>query len=133
MQVSIWEKESFYGPKDVIIIGSGFSGLWCAWYLKKMKPQLSVCIVDRGIIPAGASTRNAGFACYGSLTELLHDSQTNGTDKMLSLVEMRYRGCSAFRRHLAKSKSTSTSAADMSYSQKKTRLKRTSLKKKCRN
>lgn len=102
MQVSIWEKESFYGPKDVIIIGSGFSGLWCAWYLKKMKPQLSVCIVDRGIIPAGASTRNAGFACYGSLTELLHDSQTNGTDKMLSLVEMRYRGLQRIQKTFGK-------------------------------
>ena len=38
MQVSIWEKESFYAPKDVIIIGSGLSGLWCAWFLKKKKP-----------------------------------------------------------------------------------------------
>lgn len=92
MQVSIWEKESFYAPKDVIIIGSGLAGLWTALYLKKKKPGISVTIVDRGIIPAGASTRNAGFACFGSLTELLRDAATNGEDKMLSLVEMRYRG-----------------------------------------
>ena len=92
MQVSIWEKESFYAPKDVIIIGSGLSGLWCAWYLKKKKPGISITIVDRGIIPTGASTRNAGFACFGSLTELLHDAAENGEEKMLELVEMRYRG-----------------------------------------
>jgi glycine/D-amino acid oxidase-like deaminating enzyme len=92
MQVSIWEKESFYAPKDVIIIGSGLAGLWCAYYLKKKKPGLSICIADRGIIPTGASTRNAGFACFGSLTELIHDIDQNGADKMLSLVEMRYRG-----------------------------------------
>src|SRR5688500_2152759 len=92
MQVSIWEKESFYAPKDVIIIGSGLAGLWTALYLKKKKPGLSITIVDRGIIPTGASTRNAGFACFGSLTELLHDADTNGEDNMLSLVEMRYRG-----------------------------------------
>lgn len=92
MQVSIWEKESFYAPKDVIIIGSGLSGLWCAWFLKKKKPGISITIVDRGLIPTGASTRNAGFACFGSLTELLHDAGTNGEDDMLSLVEMRYRG-----------------------------------------
>lgn len=92
MQVSIWEKESFYAPKDVIIIGSGLSGLWTAFYLKKKKPGISITIVDRGIIPTGASTRNAGFACFGSLTELLHDAETNGEEKMLSLVEMRYRG-----------------------------------------
>lgn len=104
MQVSIWEKESFYAPKDVIIIGSGLSGLWCAWYLKKNKPGLSVSMVDRGIIPTGASTRNAGFACYGSLTELLHDSKTNGTDKMLSLVEMRYRGLQRIQKTFGKKK-----------------------------
>jgi gamma-glutamylputrescine oxidase len=92
MQVSIWEKESFYAPKDVIIIGSGLAGLWTALYLKKKKPGISITIVDRGIIPTGASTRNAGFACFGSLTELLRDAATNGEDKMLSLVEMRYRG-----------------------------------------
>lgn len=92
MQVSIWEKESFYAPADVLIIGSGLSGLWCAWHLKKKKPGMSITIVDRGIIPTGASTRNAGFACFGSLTELLHDIEQNGADKMLSLVEMRYNG-----------------------------------------
>jgi len=86
MQFSIWEKESFYAPKDVIIVGSGFAGLWCAYYLKKRKPKLSVAIVDRGIIPAGASTRNAGFACFGSLTELLQDAQKNGEEKMLQLM-----------------------------------------------
>jgi glycine/D-amino acid oxidase-like deaminating enzyme len=92
MQISIWEKESFYAPKDVIIIGSGLAGLWSAYYLKKKNPKISVAIVDRGIIPTGASTRNAGFACFGSLTELLHDAAENGEDNMLSLVEMRYRG-----------------------------------------
>lgn len=92
MQVSIWEKESFYAPKDVIIVGSGFVGLWCAFFLKKHNPKLSVAIVDRGIIPTGASTRNAGFACFGSVTELLHDSQQMGEDKLLELVEKRYKG-----------------------------------------
>jgi gamma-glutamylputrescine oxidase len=102
MQISIWEKESFYSPKDVIIIGSGLSGLWCAWFLKKKKPKLSVTIVDRGIIPTGASTRNAGFACFGSLTELLHDIEQNGQHKMLSLVEMRYRGLQRIQKAFGK-------------------------------
>jgi gamma-glutamylputrescine oxidase len=102
MQVSIWEKESFYAPKDVIIIGSGLAGLWCALYLKKKKPSLSICIVDRGIIPTGASTRNAGFACFGSLTELIHDIGQNGADKMLALVEMRYRGLQRIQKTFGK-------------------------------
>jgi gamma-glutamylputrescine oxidase len=102
MQVSIWEKESFYAPKDVIIIGSGLAGLWCALYLKKKKPGLSICIVDRGIIPTGASTRNAGFACFGSLTELIGDIEQIGADKMLSLVEMRYRGLQRIQKTFGK-------------------------------
>lgn len=90
--ISIWERETFFAPYDVVIVGSGFVGLWSAYYLKKKKPDLRVCIVDRGIIPTGASTRNAGFACFGSLSELVHDARTMGTDKMLQLVEMRFKG-----------------------------------------
>lgn len=90
--ISIWEKETFFAPYDVVIAGSGFVGLWSALHLKKKKPKLRVCIVDRGAIPTGASTRNAGFACFGSVSELIRDAQTMGTDKMLQLVEMRFKG-----------------------------------------
>lgn len=92
MGYSIWEKESFYAPQDVVIVGSGFAGLWSAFYLKKRSPQLKITIIDRGIVPTGASTRNAGFACFGSLSELIYDAQLIGKDKMLELVEMRYKG-----------------------------------------
>ncbi len=98
MQISIWEKESFYAPKDVIIVGSGLVGLWCAWHLKKNDPTLSVAIVDRGIIPTGASTRNAGFACFGSVTELVEDAARFGEENMLQLVEMRYKGLQYIRK-----------------------------------
>src|SRR5688572_19776041 len=90
--LSIWEKESFYAGRDIIIIGAGLSGLWSAYHLKKLKPSLSITIVERGLIPSGASTRNAGFACFGSFTELLHDLELMGEDKMLQLVNMRYQG-----------------------------------------
>jgi len=90
--ISIWEKETFYAPQDVVIMGSGFVGLWSAFYLKKKNPKLKITIVDRGIIPTGASTRNAGFACFGSLSEVIYDAKTMGRDKMLQLVEMRYKG-----------------------------------------
>jgi gamma-glutamylputrescine oxidase len=90
--LSVWEKESFFAPADIIIAGSGLVGLWSAYYLKKSAPHLSITIVERGIIPTGASTRNAGFACFGSLTELVADAQKMGEDHMLELVEMRYKG-----------------------------------------
>jgi gamma-glutamylputrescine oxidase len=97
-QLSVWEKESFFGPADIIIAGSGLVGLWSAYHLKKSRPSLTITIVDRGIIPTGASTRNAGFACFGSLTELVADSQEMGEDKMLELVEMRYKGLKKIRK-----------------------------------
>ena len=97
-QVSIWEKESFFSPRDVIIAGSGFVGLWTAYYLKKHHPKLNIAIIERGIIPSGASTRNAGFACFGSITELMADTKNMGEDKMLELVEWRFKGLARIRK-----------------------------------
>ena len=100
--ISIWEKESFFAPQDIIIVGNGFVGLWSAFHLKKKKPSLKITIVDRGTIPTGASTRNAGFACFGSLSELIHDGKIMGTKKMLELVEMRYKGLKNIQKYFSK-------------------------------
>lgn len=102
MDISIWEKETFFAHQDVIIVGSGFVGLWSAFYLKKKHPKRTVTVVDRGIIPTGASTRNAGFACFGSLSELVWDAQTMGTDKMLSVMEMRFKGLERIQKYFGK-------------------------------
>jgi gamma-glutamylputrescine oxidase len=99
IMISIWEKETFYAPQDVVIVGSGFVGLWSAFQLKKKNPELKITIVDRGIIPTGASTRNAGFACFGSLSEVVYDAQTMGSDKMLQLVEMRFKGLERIQKY----------------------------------
>jgi gamma-glutamylputrescine oxidase len=99
--LSIWEKESFFAPADIIITGSGLVGLWSAYYLKKRAPSLSITIVERGLIPTGASTRNAGFACFGSLTELIRDEQQMGLDPLLELVEMRFKGLKRIKKTFA--------------------------------
>ena len=96
--LSVWEKESFFAPADIVICGSGLVGLWSAYYLKRRHPSLRITIVERGIIPTGASTRNAGFACFGSLTELLADIEQMGEEKMLELVAMRFRGLKKIRK-----------------------------------
>jgi len=102
IQPSIWEKETFYGLKDVIIVGSGLAGLWSAYYLKRQQPELSILIVDKGITPCGASTRNAGFACFGSPTELLQDARAMGEQRMLEIVAMRYEGLRRIRKVFGK-------------------------------
>lgn len=99
--VSIWEKETFYAHQDVVVVGSGFVGLWSAFYLKKKNPKLKITIVDRGMIPTGASTRNAGFACFGSLSEVVYDAQTMGTDKTLQLIEARYKGVEKIQKYFS--------------------------------
>ncbi|MES2372978.1 MAG: FAD-binding oxidoreductase [Bacteroidota bacterium] len=99
MNLSIWEKETFYAPQDIIIIGAGLMGLWSALELKKRNQQLRITILERNTTPLGASTRNAGFACFGSPTELLHNIETLGTDGMLEVVEMRYKGIEKIRAH----------------------------------
>jgi gamma-glutamylputrescine oxidase len=103
LPVSVWEKESFFAPKDFIIIGSGFTGLWSAYYLKKRYPDKSVLILERGIIPSGASSRNAGFACFGSFTELQSDTHNQGEAEMLELVEMRIKGLGKIRKKFSAS------------------------------
>ncbi|MBA4166227.1 MAG: FAD-binding oxidoreductase [Chitinophagaceae bacterium] len=102
MQLSVWEKESFFAPADVLIAGSGFVGLWSAYYLKKNNPSLKITVVDRGVIPTGASTRNAGFACFGSPTELMGDVNSMGENNMLELVEMRHTGISRIQKLFGK-------------------------------
>lgn len=97
--LSIWETETFYAPQDIIIVGAGLMGLWSALELKKRKRKLRITILERNTTPLGASTRNAGFACFGSPTELLHDADTIGPDAMLAVVEMRYRGIEKIRSH----------------------------------
>ena len=90
--LSYWEKESFFKNIDVAIIGSGIVGLSAAIRLKEHSPKLKVVILERGSLPIGASTRNAGFACFGSLTELLDDLENQSEDEVFALVEKRWKG-----------------------------------------
>ena len=98
-QISIWEKESFFAPQDVIIIGSGFVGLWSALMLILQHPQKKITVLERGFIPTGASTRNAGFSCFGSPSELVEDVASMGEDNMWKLVKMRYKGILEIRKY----------------------------------
>ena len=71
MAWSYWEKSVFGGHRDVVIIGAGITGLNAALNLKIAKPKLKITVLEKGVIPSGASTKNAGFACFGSISEIL--------------------------------------------------------------
>ncbi|HMP94390.1 MAG TPA: FAD-binding oxidoreductase [Phnomibacter sp.] len=98
--LSIWEKETFYTPVDVLIAGGGLLGWWTAYEIKKHHPQCRVLVLEKQALPLGASTRNAGFACFGSPSELWADVHAMGADECLRLVEMRYKGILKIRQVL---------------------------------
>lgn len=88
---SFWERESFTNY-DYIIIGGGIVGCSTAYHLKNKQPNVQIAILERGIFPSGASSKNAGFACFGSLTELADDLPTLGEEALVSLVKKRWEG-----------------------------------------
>lgn len=89
--LSIWERNNFTSY-NYIIIGSGIVGLTTAYYLKKKNPNKSILVLERGLIPTGASTKNAGFACMGSLTEILDDLKTSTEQEVVDLFLLRKKG-----------------------------------------
>jgi len=89
--LSYWERKNFF-KADVIIIGSGIVGLNAAITIKTTNPKLAVLVLERGFLPAGASTKNAGFACFGSISELIEQEKLTGTDGLHQLISKRWQG-----------------------------------------
>jgi len=100
--ISYWEKKHFYNY-DIIIIGSGIVGLNSAIYLKTESPNLSVAVLERGFLPSGASTKNAGFACFGSISELIEQEKIIGTTGLYNLIYKRWNGLLKLRKLLGDS------------------------------
>ena len=49
---------------DVVIIGGGYTGLWSAYYLSVLSPDLKVAVLEAETFGFGASGRNGGW-CMG--------------------------------------------------------------------
>ncbi|QQL49516.1 NAD(P)/FAD-dependent oxidoreductase [Mucilaginibacter ginkgonis] len=94
---SYWERSAFVDAADIIVIGSGLVGLSAALHLKTREPNLRVTVLDSGFLPSGASTKNAGFACFGTISEQLAYINKASEDEMLRLVEYKYRGLQNLR------------------------------------
>jgi len=46
---------------DVVVVGAGYLGLWTAWQLKALEPELDVVVLEAGLAGHGPSGRNGGF------------------------------------------------------------------------
>ncbi|MEM6395668.1 MAG: FAD-dependent oxidoreductase [Bacteroidota bacterium] len=104
--ISYWESQTFIGRPDVVIVGAGFVGLRTALSIRARekisgeRPR-DIMVIDRHSFGLGASTRNAGFACFGSPTEILADLEHGDEAAVWDTIERRYKGVERLREELS--------------------------------
>ena len=97
---SYWEQAHFIGEPDLVVVGSGIVGLNAALHFRSLNPHSDVLVLEAGTLPSGASTKNAGFACYGSPSEVLMDLEHLSEERVLATMEKRWKGLLALREAL---------------------------------
>jgi glycine/D-amino acid oxidase-like deaminating enzyme len=97
--LSYWEKTTLR-HFDLVVVGGGIVGHFTALFYAQKNPEHRVAIIERGLFPSGASTKNAGFACFGSIAELEHDVASIGEEATAALVVKRYNGLKLLRETL---------------------------------
>lgn len=94
---SFWEKSRYFDGIQDLVVGGGLVGMSTAYHLKLRFPSRRVVVMDRDPFSSGASTKNAGFACFGSPSELISDFNHSSEAEVLALVERRFRGLNYLR------------------------------------
>ena len=100
MNYSYWELKNWFTNVDYTIVGSGIVGLHCALRLREKFPESKILILEKGILPEGASTKNAGFACFGSLSEIIEDLKSHTEQEVIDLIQKRWDGFQLLRKKL---------------------------------
>lgn len=98
--LSYWEKSSLI-EYDLVVVGGGLVGSFAALTYRKYHPKARIALLERGILPSGASTKNAGFACFGSISELQEDLNDCNLDELVALTEKRFKGIEYLRANLS--------------------------------
>ncbi len=91
-QLSIWERETILPDVDCLIVGAGIVGLTASRIVSQRNPSLSVCVIEKDAIGSVASSRNAGFACFGSVSEIASDLQEMSEAQVKTLINNRRTG-----------------------------------------
>ena len=100
MNLSYWELKNWFTNVDFTIVGSGIVGLHCALALRDKFPNSKILILEKGMLPQGASTKNAGFACFGSISEIIDDLKSHSEEEVIQLIEKRWNGLQLLRKNL---------------------------------
>lgn len=103
MQLSYWELKNWFTNVDFTIIGSGIVGINTALRLREKYPTHKILILEKGMLPQGASTKNAGFACFGSLSEINEDLRNHTEEEVIQLVDKRWKGLQQLRKRVGDS------------------------------
>ena len=72
---------------DLAIIGGGCTGLSCAYYAKKLRPDWSVAVLESNRLGSGASSRNSGavYARYWGLDD--EEMPGRGFERLTGFME----------------------------------------------
>jgi glycine/D-amino acid oxidase-like deaminating enzyme len=103
MELSFWEIKNWFSNVDYTIVGSGIVGLHAALRLREKFPESKIVLLEKGMLPQGASTKNAGFACFGSLSEIIDDLKTHTEEEVIQLIQKRWNGLQLLRKRLGDS------------------------------
>lgn len=71
---------------DVVVVGGGFTGLWAAWHVKRLRPEARVVVLEAGICGQGPSGRNGGF-CNAMWFQLASMRRRWGDEPALAVAE----------------------------------------------
>ena len=100
MDLSYWELKNWFTDVDYTIVGSGIVGLHAALRLRERFPDSKILVLEKGMLPQGASTKNAGFACFGSLSEIIDDLKSHSEEEVIHLIQKRWKGLQLLRKRL---------------------------------
>ena len=100
MQLSYWELKNWFTKVDYTVVGSGIVGLHAALRLREKYPESKILVLEKGMLPHGASTKNAGFACFGSISEIIDDLKSHSEEEVFQLVKKRWEGLRLLRKRL---------------------------------
>jgi hypothetical protein len=98
MRRSFWEDVLYTQKRELAVIGAGITGLSVAFFYKQHHPDAKITILERGEFPTGASTRNAGFACIGTVGEHLADLEIETEASVKARIKERYEGLLLLRK-----------------------------------
>jgi gamma-glutamylputrescine oxidase len=93
---SFWEIQN-ETTFDYAIVGGGYTGLQTALLLQQKKPNAKLVLLERSVSGALASTKNAGFGCFGTAGEILDDLDQLSENECVDLIKRRFKGLQELR------------------------------------